>query len=133
MSGTTTTPATFFVFDETDWADETRTGAPAALVAEAQRSGARRKKMVTGQAGFFMNHSDMPAGFEVPMHSHSHDELIVVVAGGCTMLDDGPTLKAGDAMALSAGHRYGFRCGDDGMTFLTIRAGEAAITLTPDS
>ena len=126
--------ASFFVFNEIDWANERAGGsapaAPAALVAAAERSGARRKRMVTGQAGYFMNHSVMPAGFEVPMHSHDHNELIVVVAGGCTMLGDGTELAANDAMVFTAGHEYGFRCGPDGMTFLTIRTGESAVTMS---
>lgn len=121
--------ATFLVFDEIEWSDERASGAPAELVAEARRSGAQRKRMATGQAGFYMNHSVMPAGFEVPLHTHDHDELIVVIAGGCTMLEDGPTLCQHDAMVLSAGHRYGFRCGDAGMTFLTIRMGDSDTTL----
>lgn len=121
--------ATYVRFADTPWADERTTGAPAQLVAAAEQAGARRKRMVTGEAGFFMNHSVMPAGFEVPPHSHSHDELIVVLAGGCTMLEGGPELVADDAMVLRAGHRYGFVCGPDGMTFLTIRAGEATTRL----
>lgn len=121
--------ATFLVFDEIDWADEGQGKAPAELLAAAQRLGARRKRMATGQAGFFMNHSVMPAGFEVPRHSHDHDELIVVVAGGCTMLDGGPTLGPNDAMVLPAGHRYGFTCGPEGMTFVTVRTADAATTM----
>lgn len=131
MSKDSTQPATFLVFDEIDWADERAGNAPSSLVAEAERSGARRKRMATGEAGFFMNHSVMPAGFEVPLHQHDHDELIVIVEGGCSMLDGGPELHAQDAMVLRAGHRYGFRCGDQGMRFLTIRTGESAIALTP--
>lgn len=122
--------ASFFHFDQIEWADESKGSAPAELVEAAQRTGARRKRMVTGQAGWFMNHSVMPAGFEVPMHAHSHDELIVVLAGGCTMLGGGPELRANDAMVLRAGHEYGFRCGSEGMTFLTIRGGDASTALT---
>jgi quercetin dioxygenase-like cupin family protein len=127
-------PASFFVFDDIDWADERAggaTAAPAALIAAAQRSGARRKRMVTGQAGYFMNHSVMPADFEVPMHSHDHNELIVVVAGGCTMLGDGQQLGPNDAMTFTAGHEYGFRCGAEGMAFLTIRTGESSVSMKP--
>jgi MFS family permease/quercetin dioxygenase-like cupin family protein len=123
-------PATFLHYDDIDWADElSAPGAPRELVAAAQRVGARRKRMATGQGGFFMNHSVMPPGFPVPEHSHDHDELIVVLAGGCTMLGGGPTLRTHDAMVLRAGHRYGFTCGDEGMTFVTVRTGEAAVSL----
>jgi quercetin dioxygenase-like cupin family protein len=122
--------ATFLHYDDIDWADESPApGAPTELVAEARRAGARRKRMATGQGGFYMNHSVMPAGLTVPEHSHDHDELIVVMDGGCTMLGGGPTLRARDAMVLRAGHRYGFTCGDDGMSFITIRNGEAQVTL----
>jgi quercetin dioxygenase-like cupin family protein len=129
MGNEETVGASYLRFAETPWADEQTTGAPAALVAEAQKAGARRKRMATGEAGFFMNHSVMPAGFEVPPHTHSHDELIVVVEGGCTMLEGGPSLVANDAMVLRGGHRYGFVCGPEGMTFLTIRTGESTIDL----
>jgi len=123
-TGTGEPGADFLLFDEIDWAVE-GAGAPAALVAEAARTGARRKRMVTGQSGFFMNHSTMPAGFTVPAHTHDHDELIVVVEGGCTVHDGGPVLGPNDAMAIRAHHSYGFTCGADGMRFLTIRTGEA--------
>jgi quercetin dioxygenase-like cupin family protein len=63
------------------------------------------------------------------MHSHDHNEMIVILEGGCAMLGDGPTLKAGDSMVLIAGFEYGFAAGDDGMTFLTIRTGAAGTTL----
>lgn len=122
--------ATFLHYDDIDWDDAlSAPGAPAELVTDAQRAGARRKRMATGQGGFFMNHSVMPAGFTVPEHSHDHDELIVVIDGGCRLLGGGPTLHARDAMVLRAGHRYGFTCGDEGMSFLTIRNGEAQVTL----
>ena len=67
------------------------------------------------------------------MHSHDHDELIVVVAGGCTMAGDGAELAANDAMVLRAGHRYGFTCGSEGMTFLTIRTAEAGTSVQPSA
>ena len=89
----------------------------------------RRKKIVRGEGGFYMNRSSMPADFEVPPHTHDHGELIVVLSGGCR-LDDGTTeLGPGDSIVIHAGTRYGFTCGDGGMDFLTIRTGEARVTL----
>ena len=70
-----------------------------------------------------------PPGYTVPMHSHDHDEMIVLLDGSCTMLDDGPTLEAHDSMVLHAGFAYGFAAGPDGMTFITIRPGQAATAL----
>jgi hypothetical protein len=34
-------------------------------------------------------------------------------------------------MVLRAGHRYGFTCGPEGMTFLTIRTAEAGTSVQP--
>jgi quercetin dioxygenase-like cupin family protein len=85
--------------------------------------------MATGQGGFFMNHSEMPAGFTVPTHTHDHDEMLVILDGGCTILDGGPTLGANDAVVIQANHAYGFTCGPGGMKFITIRNGEAATAL----
>ena len=121
--------ATYLRFEDVDWAVESSTATPQALIDAARSSGARRKRMVTGQAGFFMNHSVMPAGFTVPPHVHDHDELIVVLEGACTILGGGPTLAANDAVAIRAGHEYGFECGADGLRFITIRTGEARVTL----
>ncbi len=63
------------------------------------------------------------------MHSHDHNEMIVILDGGCTMLGGGPTLVAGDSMVLIVGFEYGFAADADGMTFLTIRTGAAATTV----
>lgn len=116
MSGVGDEAAAFLHFDAIPWADE--------------QAGARRKRMATGQAGFYVNHSELPPGFTIPLHTHDHDELITVLAGGCTMLGGGPALGPRDAVVLRAGHEYGFTAGPDGMAFLTIRTGEAATSFT---
>jgi len=124
------TGASFFLIDDIPWPEE-RPGAtaPKALVEEAKRSGARRKYLAQGEAGFHSQYSEFPPGFTVPMHSHDHDELIVILGGDCTMLDDGPTLKTHDSMVLRGGHEYGFTAGRNGMSFLTIRTGKAQTKL----
>jgi quercetin dioxygenase-like cupin family protein len=127
------TGAEVFRFDGIDWADEmqgtaTTAPPPGSLVAAAQKLGARRKRMVRGENGFFMNHSELPPGFEVPPHQHDHDELLVVVEGGCT-LDGTTTLGPNDAVVITGGHTYGFVCGPEGMRLLTIRTGEASTFL----
>ncbi len=103
---------------------------PEALVREAERTGARRKRMARGEAGFFMNHSELPPGFRVPPHTHDHDELIVVLAGGCRFDDGLAELGPDDAIVLRAHTQYGFTCGAGGMKFLTLRTGEASVDLT---
>jgi quercetin dioxygenase-like cupin family protein len=103
---------------------------PAELVAQARREGARRKRLLRGEAGFFVNRSSLPAGFRIPPHEHDHDELLVVLAGGCRL--DGALGELGpeDAIAIRAGTRYGFTAGPEGIEFLTIRTGEAGISLS---
>ena len=125
------TGATFFLVDEIALPDESKAAtAPRELIEAAQKSGARRKFLARGEGGFHSQHSEFPAGFEVPPHSHDHDEMIVVVDGSLTMLGGGPTLGSGDSMVLGAGLEYGFAAGDDGVTFLTIRTGVAGTSMS---
>jgi len=121
------------IYDQIEWDDPRKTAPPNAapppeLVAKAKKTGARRKKLVQGEAGFFMNRSVLPPGFRVPPHSHTHDELIVVLAGGCAFDDALGELGPDDSIAIQANYRYGFTCGPDGMEFLTIRRGEAGMS-----
>jgi quercetin dioxygenase-like cupin family protein len=121
----------FFVLDDIPWPNEADAAtAPRVLVEAAQRSGARRKFLARGEGGFFSQYSEFPAGFTVPMHSHDHDEIIVLLDGGCAMLDGGPALHAGDSMVLIGGYEYGFTAGADGMKFVTIRTGKAETKLS---
>ena len=116
---------TLFRLDEVPWPDETTSGAPRELVEEARRKGAQRKFLARGEGGFHSQYSVFPAGYTVPMHSHDHDEMIVLLDGSCTMLGGGPTLAAHDSMVLRGGYEYGFTAGPEGMKFLTIRTGPA--------
>ena len=119
----------YFIVDDIPFPDETTSGAPAALVADAQASGARRKYLARGEGGFFSQISWFPAGYTVPPHSHSHDELIMVLDGSLSVLGGGPTLARFDSMVLPGGHEYGFTAGDDGVTFTTIRTGASTTEL----
>lgn len=119
----------YFIVDEIEFPDETKSGAPAALVADAQTSGARRKFLAQGEGGFFSQISWFPAGYTVPPHSHSHDELIMVLDGSLTVLGGGRTLHAFDSMVLEGGQEYGFAAGPDGLTFTTIRFGASTTEL----
>ena len=120
----------FFDVSEIPWPAEEPASAPAELVAEAKRLGARRKFLARGEGGFHSQVSEFPAGYVVPLHTHDHSELIVILEGGCTMLGGGPSLTAGDSMVLVAGHEYGFTADADGMTFMTIRTGESSTTVS---
>src|SRR5262245_17578989 len=116
---------------EVDWDDMRGSGVqpPAELVAKARSAGARRKRLLRGEGGFFVNRSSLPAGFRIPPHEHDHDELLVVIAGGCRLDGDLGELGPEDLIAIPAGLRYGFTCGPEGMEFLTLRTGDAKITL----
>ena len=100
------------------------------LARQARETGARRKKIVRGECGFFLNRSVMPANFRVPAHHHDHDELLDVLAGGCRFDDGLADLGPGDSIVISAHTHYGFTCGADGMDFLTIRTGEARVAIS---
>jgi quercetin dioxygenase-like cupin family protein len=124
---------TVLIYHQIEWDDVLRTAPPGAappkeLVAQAKKSGARRKKLVRGEAGFFMNRSVLPPGFRVPSHHHDHDELMIVLKGGCQFDDEVATLAADDSIVIHAGYQYGFTCGSEGMEFLTIRRGEASMS-----
>ncbi|MCW2549003.1 MAG: hypothetical protein JWN96_3463 [Mycobacterium sp.] len=121
--------ASFFLVDAIEFPDETKSNVDQSLVEDAQRSGARRKYLARGEGGFYSQISWFPAGSTVPLHEHSHSEMIMVLEGSLTLLDDGPTLGPFDSMTLEAGHKYGFTAGDDGMTFVTVRSGEASVSL----
>ncbi|HLM17254.1 MAG TPA: hypothetical protein VK549_05495 [Acidimicrobiia bacterium] len=119
----------YFVLDEIEWPDER--GAPTApleLVEEAERLGARRKFLARGEGGFHSQYSEFPPGYAVPLHSHDHDELILLLDGSCTM-SDGQMLGRHDSMVLRGGHEYGFTAGDGGMVFVTVRGGRPSTTL----
>jgi quercetin dioxygenase-like cupin family protein len=125
---------TVLIYDAIDWDNPLKsarkdTAPPRELVAHAKKTGARRKKLARGEAGFFMNRSVLPAGFRVPPHSHDHDELMVVLAGGCAFDDGLAELGADDSIVIHANYRYGFTCGSEGMEFLTIRMGEARMAV----
>jgi quercetin dioxygenase-like cupin family protein len=120
---------TYFVLDEIDWPDERAAlTAPVELVEEAERLGARRKFLAQGEGGFYAQYSEFPPGYAVPLHSHDHDELILLLDGSCTM-SDGQVLRRHDSVVLHAGAEYGFTAGDDGMLFVTIRGARAGTTL----
>ncbi len=125
---------TVLIYDEIEWDDVLRTAKagtapPRELVELAKKTGARRKKLAKGEGGFFMNRSVLPAGFRVPPHHHNHDELMVVLEGGCSFDDGLAELGANDSIVIRASYRYGFTCGPDGMEFLTIRTAEAGISV----
>ncbi len=83
--------------------------------------------MLAGRfAGLF---SVLPAGFRVPPHAHGHDELMIVLKGGCRFDDGVADLGPDDSIVIRASYRYGFTCGPEGMEFLTIRTADAGMSV----
>ena len=105
-----------------------RADRPLELVEEAERLGARRKFLARGEGGFHSQYSEFPPGYAVPLHSHDHDELILLLDGSCTM-SDGQVLGRHDSVVLHGGSEYGFTAGETGMVFVTIRGGRSTTTL----
>ena len=121
-------------YEKIDWDKPLETAAagtapPKELVAQAKKVGARRKKIVRGEGGFFMNRSRLPAGYRVPTHHHNYSEMLVVLSGGCLFDADFGAAGRDDTVVIPAKNRYGFTCGPEGMEFLTIRLGEASTEL----
>ncbi len=125
-----------FDFDQISWSGgrEAET-APAELVEQAKRLGARRKRIVKGEGGFYMNYSSLPADYHIARHRHGHPELIMVVDGGATVHEAGPdggdaVLEVGDSIVIDAGFHYSITCGPDGMEFVTIRTSDSETKLS---
>ncbi|MDH4169149.1 MAG: cupin domain-containing protein [Acidimicrobiia bacterium] len=100
----------------------------AALAARADAAGARRSRLTRGEHGFHVHISEMPRGFDVPPHTHSVGELMVILDGSIDV-SDGTRLGAGDTAIIPADHRYGFTVGDAGVRFLVARTEDAATNL----
>ena len=116
---------TFNLFDTVPWVDEAKKKAvPAEVIAEAKKAGARRKMLAQGETGIYVQYSELPGHFRIDAHAHTHDEVITMISGSCTV-DGGTTMHAGDTVCIKGGTVYGFTAGADGMVFLTIRSGDS--------
>jgi mannose-6-phosphate isomerase-like protein (cupin superfamily) len=87
-----------------------------------------RKFLVDGAGGFYVQAVRVPAGFTAPVHSHSHPEVFMVVAGTCTFNDEpmGPL----DCTVVEAGTDYSFTAGPKGVTFMVTRQAIATYSET---
>ena len=102
------------------------------LAEKAAGTGARRAPIPCDSIDLYSQVSELPAGYEIPPHSHSAHELMVVLAGSCTVVD-GPELVAGDLTEIPAGTEYGFVAGDDGIRFLVVRPEASTINVKEQS
>lgn len=122
----------FFRFDDIGWVDERAhdNPAPEELIEEAERLGARRKRIAQGECGYYSEYITMPPGFVIHPHSHSFDELFIVLSGSAVISTNNVTteLRARDSAALAAGKQYGFTVGPNGIEFLVVRPGASRTT-----
>jgi quercetin dioxygenase-like cupin family protein len=88
-----------------------------------------RKFLVDGEGGFYVQAVRIPPDFTAPVHSHSHAEVFMVVAGECTF--NGEAMKALDCTVVEAGSDYSFTAGPDGVTFMVTRQAIASYTEMP--
>ncbi len=125
-----------FDFDEIGWSGQSGgKAAPAEMVEQAKRLGARRKRIVRGEGGFYMNYSSLPADYHIAEHRHGHSELLMVIDGGATVHGAGPggtdvVLDTGDSIVIEGGFYYSITCGSEGMNFATIRTSDSETKLT---
>lgn len=86
-----------------------------------------RKFLVDGDAGFYVQTVRLPAGFEAPVHRHSHAEVFMVLEGSCVF--EGERMDRFDVTVVEAGESYGFTAGPDGVQFLVTRQGKATFAI----
>ncbi len=99
------------------------------LAEKAAGTGARRAPIPCDAIDLYSQINELPAGYEIPPHSHGAHELMVVLAGGCQVFG-GPALTAGDLTEIPAGTEYGFVAGDEGIRFLVVRPEASTIAIT---
>ena len=117
---------------EREWEDPSNAPAERRELAEkAAGTSARRAPIPCDSIDMYSQISELPAGYEIPPHSHGAPELMVVLAGGCTVIG-GPELRAGDLTEIPAGTEYGFVAGDEGIRFLVVRPEASTIAITEE-
>jgi quercetin dioxygenase-like cupin family protein len=114
-------------FDEIDWHSPNGAGADPAAVEAAAALGVARKHYAQGDAGFYVQIVRFPPYFEVPLHSHDHSEVFVVLEGSCVFGDE--PMRVHDSTTVEANNKYGFTTGADGVSLLVVRTGAATVTM----
>ena len=69
----------------------------------------------------------LPGGLVAPPHQHDQDEILFILEGGLSM--GGRRCGPGTVVYLERATQYGFSVWDEGVRFLNIRPGRAAIQL----
>jgi anti-sigma factor ChrR (cupin superfamily) len=105
---------------ELKWADMDPTGAPGVKIAPLWGDPA------TGAFGAYLR---LPAGFAVPMHTHTHDMRVIFVSGTYIQQPDGrPEFRLGAGsymMQPGGGYRHTTSCGKDADCVIFVESGGA--------
>ena len=100
-------------YDEVPWV------VPAGVEPNGAGEALEKRALAQGEAGFFNQVVRCPPGWVIPVHSHDHDELFVVLRGSCEVA--GERLQPFDTASLPAGTEYGIDAGPDGLDFMVVR------------
>lgn len=71
----------------------------------------------------YVHVTEVPAGHHIAAHSHSEDEVTVILAG--TAIVDGVTCDAGTLLVIPAHQEYAIDAGPEPLTFAVIRPRKA--------
>jgi mannose-6-phosphate isomerase-like protein (cupin superfamily) len=116
-----TPQAELFHFEKVEWDDPTSGLDPNATgTRELVRRRARGRAAQEDRARRVrLLHEPLGDARELPRapHHHDHDELLVVLSGGCSFDDGLAELGPGDSIVIRANTHYGFTCGGDGNGF----------------
>lgn len=72
----------------------------------------------------YVHVTEVPAGHHIAAHSHSEDEVTVILSG--TAVVDGVTCGAGTLLVIPAHSEYAIDAGPEPLTFAVIRPRKAA-------
>jgi len=79
----------------------------------------------------WLHGNQLPPGLKADRHYHTEDEIIVVTAGEMKLGRLG--YGRGSVLAVDAETRYGFSCGDEGLSFINFRPAPPIYVVGDDS
>jgi quercetin dioxygenase-like cupin family protein len=71
----------------------------------------------------YVHVTEVPAGHQIAAHSHSEDEVTVILSG--VAIVEGVECGAGTLLVIPANERYAIDAGDEPLTFAVIRPRKA--------
>lgn len=78
----------------------------------------------------YVHMTQVPPGYEIPLHSHSESEVTVVLGGSARVGDR--SCGAGSVLLIGADEEYAITAeGDEPLTFVVVRPRKASHKLSP--